>query len=67
MSRVYSSYDSRYLANLNYSQPLLNKGEYETLRTSEDDIKEIFKTPEELISKWKKGFAFSLAIIVLVF
>lgn len=51
MSRVYSSYDSRYLANLNYSQPLLNKGEYDTLRTSEDDIKEIFKTPEELISK----------------
>lgn len=51
MSRIYSAYDSRYLANLNYSQPLLSKGCYNSLKTTKEDIKDIFKTPEDLISK----------------
>ncbi len=47
MNRVYSSYDSRYLANMNYSKPLLEKGYYDSLKTTKEDIKEIFKKPEE--------------------
>lgn len=46
MNKIYSAYDSRYLANMNYDKPLLNRGEYESLRTSSSDLSNLFVSPE---------------------
>lgn len=45
MKKIYFSYDSRYLANMNYSKPLLNRGLYTDLCVSNQDLKNLFINP----------------------
>lgn len=45
LDKVYSSYDSRYLANMNFDKPLLNRGLYDSLRTEIKDLNVLYKNP----------------------
>ena len=40
---VFKSYDSKYLRALNEDKPLYDKGEFESLALSEEDIKLIYR------------------------
>lgn len=45
IKNIYSSYNSRYLARLNFSKPLSNNGTFDSLGSDFDDLKTIFKRP----------------------
>ena len=48
LKKVYSSYDSRYLANANYSKPLISKGTYNSLKMDESLISSKFDNLSEI-------------------
>ena len=54
MNKLYSSYDSRYLTQLNYSKPLLDRGMHSSLYLEEEDIKSIFSKPDFLTKTTKE-------------
>ena len=48
--KVFKSYNSRYLAPYNYAKPLYNKGTYDSLECSYEDIEKLFE-PNKGVNK----------------